>query len=473
MPSIVGRFLNWWLNPYWTYMFIESQMGQIINVYAYIAFFVVILTYGMETGYFRFASREKDSKTVFSTSFISLIFTTVSFLLLVITFKGNIANFLEISANPEYLVIMAITLSFDVISTIPFAKLRFTQRPVKFAFLKFINIGVNIFFNLFFLSGLPWLAEKFPTSFINLIYHPDFGIGYVFVANLIASTITFLLLIPEFRMKLNFSASLLKRMVLYSFPILIVGITGMINMQIDKILLPRLLPAEAEPLKQLGIYGSNFKLAVLLNMFIQAFRFAFEPFFFNQKEDGDSKKMYALILKYFTLFGLLIFVGLSTFVDILKLLIAPEYRVGVGIVPIVLLANFFMGVYFTLSLWYKLSDKTRYGAYMGIIGSVITLTINIALIPLMGYYASALAILICFIVMTTISFVWGHKFYPIPYDIKSFIFYLFVSVILVSVYWIIRTDEAPVFWLSVLINLIFMGIIFLREKREFKTLFTK
>ena len=471
IPSIVGKFLNWWLNPYWTYIFLkQSQMGEIINIYSYVAFLVVILTYGMETGYFRFASREKDKNGVFSTSFISIIVTTLSFLLFVFTFKDGIAEFIKVAAHPEYILIMAITVGLDVISAIPFAKLRMDQRPIRFAVIKIVNIALNIFFNIFFLSILPFLLKKFPRSFIADIYDENFGIGYVFLSNMIASAVTFVMLIPYFRMKIKFDFSLWKRMILYSFPILIVGITGIVNMQIDKILIPRLMPIESDPMGQLGVYGSNFKLAVLLNMFIQAFRFAFEPFFFNQKEDGDTKKMYALILKYFSILGLIIFLGLSTFVDLLKQLIASQYHEGVKIIPIVLLANFFMGVYFTLSLWYKLSDKTKYGAYMGIIGSVITVAINLIFIPSIGYMASAIAVLSCFFVMTVLSYLLGRKFYPIPYDLKNFFFYLILSVLLFVVYWTLRTPEKPLFWLSTLINLLFLFVVYYKERKELSAL---
>ncbi len=466
VPSIVGRFLNWWLTPYWTYTFTQAQTGEIINVYSYVAFLIVILTYGLETGYFRFASKEEDKDKVFSTSFISIIFTTLSFVILLFTFKGGIADFMQMANHPEYILIMGITIALDIISAIPFAKLRIEKRPIRFAIIKLINIGFNIFFNLFFLSILPWFVGKYPETFISNLYDPNFGIGYVFISNLIASLVAFILLIPHFKFTLKFDFVLWKKILSYSFPIFIVGITGMINMQADKILIPKLLPNESDPMGQLGIYGANFKLAVLLNMFIQAFRFAFEPFFFNQKEDGDSKKMYALVLKYFSILGLIIFVGMSSFVDIIKVVNAPEFRVGIGIVPIVLLANFFMGVYFTLSLWYKLSDKTRYGAYMGIVGSIITLAINFLFIPVYGFYASAFAILVCFIVMTVLSYFLGQKFYPIPYDLKNFFFYLIFSIGLVVVYWMLRTPEKPLFWLSTLINLLFLSVIYWKEKKE-------
>ena len=472
MPSIIGRFLNWWLNPYWTYVFLnQAEVGSIINIYAYVAFLFVMLTYGMETGFFRFATKEGDSKNVFSTTMLSLLFTSFSFVLAVFIFKNDIAAALDIAKNPEFVTIMGVTIALDVLSTIPFAKLRLQHRPMRFAMIKFINIGVNISFNLIFLSLFPAIAKAFPNGFINTIYDPEFGIGYVFLANLISSVVTMFLLIPELKEKYSFDVTLWKKILTYSFPIFIVGVTGMINQNIDKILLPELLPASEEPLKQLGIYGVAFKMAVLLNMFIQAFRFAFEPFFFSQKAGGDSKKMYSIIMKYFIIIGLIIFLGMSTFIDLFMKINASQYREAVGIVPIVLMANLFMGIYFNLSLWYKITDNTKYGAYQGILGSIVTIAINIIFIPTIGYYASAIAILACFVVMTIMSYIKGNQIFPVDYDLKNFAFYLVVSLILFGFYWYFRETDSPKYWLAALVNIIFICIIVFKEKREFLKIF--
>jgi len=314
MPSIIGRFLNWWLNPYWTYIFLDqAELGKVNYVYAVVSFLFVLLTYGMETGFFRFASKEDNKNKVFSTSIISLSVSTFLFMLTVFIFRGNFADMMQMTGRTDYIMIMGLTLSLDVISAIPFAKLRLQHRPIKFAVIKFVNIGVNILLNLFFLSLCPLLLKHFPDSFISKIYSPDFGIGYIFLSNLISSVVTLALQIPEFKVKWNFDTALFKKMFKYSYPILIVGVTGMINQNIDKILIPNLLPDSADPLKQLGIYAAAFKMAVLLNMFIQAFRFAFEPFIFSQKEDNDTKDMYVIIMKYFSILGLVIFLGMSTF----------------------------------------------------------------------------------------------------------------------------------------------------------------
>lgn len=474
VSSIVGRFLNWWLNPYWTYIFInQAEIGRISNVYAYVAFLFVILTYGMETGFFRFASVKEDKERVFSTSLISIFSSSFLFVLLVYLFKDNIAVALDIASRPEFIVIMGVTIALDVISTIPFAKLRLQQRPIRFAYIKFINIGINFGLNVFFLTVCPLLFSGESNSWISKIYDQNYGIGFVFIANLISSIVTLLILIPEMRVRWNFDIQLLKKMLNYSFPILIVGITGMINQNIDKILLPKLLPDHTDPMKQLGIYVTAFKMAVLLNMFIQAFRFAFEPFFFSQKENSDTKLMYVLIMKYFTIIGLIIFLGMSTFSDLIISINASQYREGVGVVPIILMANLFMGIYFTLSLWYKLTDKTRYGAYLGILGSVVTILLNLLLIPLIGYYASAIAMLSCFVVMSVASYFLGNKYYPLNYDVKNFIIYLIISLLLFGLYWYIRTPESPKYGIAVLINVVFIGIITMREQKEFRNLFSK
>ncbi|MCF8357520.1 MAG: polysaccharide biosynthesis C-terminal domain-containing protein [Prolixibacteraceae bacterium] len=472
MPSIIGRFLNWWLNPYWTHIFLnQAELGTIINVYAYVAFLFVILTYGMETGFFRFAAKSNDQKKVFSTSVLSLIFTSFSFVLLIFAFRNDVATALEIAGRTDFVMIMAVTVAFDVISTIPFAKLRLQHRPVRFAYLKFINIGLNIGFNLFFLSLCPYLAEHFPNGIFSKIYIPNFGIGYVFLSNLIASVVTLVLLLPEMKIKWKFDIHLLKKMLGYSFPIFIVGITGMINQNIDKILLPKLLAESLQPLKQLGIYGTAFKMAVLLNMFIQAFRFAFEPFFFSQTDEQGSKKIYALVMKYFSIFGMVIFLGISTFIDLIMKIVSVQYREGAGVVPIILLANFFMGIYFTLSLWYKITDKTRYGAFMGILGSAVTIVANILLIPYIGYYGSAVAILLCFVIMTATSYLLGKRHYPVPYNLKNFFFYLITGTALFLVYWFIRGTNSPQYGIAAIVNLVFWFIIFMKEKKQFKALF--
>jgi O-antigen/teichoic acid export membrane protein len=431
MSSIVGRFLNWWLMPLYVNLFAPEEYGIVTNLYAYVAFFMVFLTYGMETGFFRFASKNSDSEKVYSTSLVSLFFSSFLFLVLIILFKNPLASLIKYPEHPEYILWFGFILAIDAFTAIPFARLRLNNRPVKFAVVRLINIGFNIGFNLFFLLLCPKLMENNPDSIVQLVYTPKIGVGYVFISNLLASIVTLLLLLPEiFKFSFSFDKALLQKMLDYSFPILIVGMAGILIQQIDKILIPFLIPENEFPMKQLGIYGAAVKVAVLMNMFIQAFRYAFEPFFFSQAESKNDKNIYAEIMKYFVIFGLLIFLGMMLYIDVIKLIIPIEYEEGFTIVPIVMLANLFFGIYFTLSLWYKLTDMTRYGAYISVLGAVITITLNFILIPVFGYKGSAAALLTAFFIMMVVSYFLGQKYYPVPYNLKRIGTYFFVAVVI-------------------------------------------
>ncbi|WP_321286624.1 polysaccharide biosynthesis C-terminal domain-containing protein [uncultured Sunxiuqinia sp.] len=467
MSSIVGRFINWWLVPYYSHVFLTDQFGIVTNLYAYMAFLLVILTYGMETGFFRYASDKKNKKQVYSNTLVSLFITSASFLLVVLTFSDTIAQWMDYQNHPEYIQWIAIILALDAFTSIPFAKLRIESKAVKFATLKLINIFFNVFFNIFFLSICPALLKSNPDSWVNLLYSAEIGVGYVIISNLIASAINFVLLLPEMWIKLRFDAKLLKEMIWYSFPILIVGVAGMVNQNIDKILLPKLLSPEQDPMSQLGIYGANYKMAVLMNMFIQAFRYAFEPFFFSQVKSEDNKRGYAIVMKYFVIFGLLIFLGICLYIDVVKLIIDKGYHSGLNVVPIVLMANLFLGIYYTLSLWYKLTDKTRFGAYFAGVGAVITLVLNFVFIPQYGYVASAWAVLICFIVMTGLSYFFGQKYFPVNYPLKRIGLYFLVALAIYSLAKILNISPSfGMYAVHTGFMLGFVGLIFSIEKKE-------
>jgi O-antigen/teichoic acid export membrane protein len=398
MSSIIGRFLNWWLVPYYSFIFAPETYGVVTNLYAMVSFFLVLLAYGMETSYFRYASKSEDTEKVYSTSIISLFVTSVSFILLASIFKQETANLIKYPEHPEYIVWFAVILGIDVFSNIPFARLRLENRPAKFAFLKIINICFNIGFNIFFLTVCPKLIEQNPDSFVKLFYSSEIGVGYVFISNLLTSVITLIMLFPEiFRTTFQFDKKLLWQMLSYGFPVLIVGLAGMVNQNIDKIIMPYLIPEDQNPMHQVGVYGANYKLAVIMNMFIQAFRYAFEPFFFSRGKKKDDPLVYATVMKYFIISGLLIFLGMVLYIDFVKIIIDRQYHEGLKVVPVVLMANLFFGIYFALSLWYKLTDKTRYGAYIAVIGSIVTLILNFLLIPVMGYAGSAIAGFVCFL----------------------------------------------------------------------------
>ena len=473
MSSIIGRFLNWWLVPYYSFIFAPEVYGVVTNLYAMVAFFLVLLAYGMETSYFRYANKSEDPEKVYSTSIISLFATSVSFILLAAVFKHQAANFIQYPDHPEYILWFAVILGIDVFSNIPFARLRLKNKPVRFAMLKIINIGFNIGFNIFFLTICPRLVESNPDSIITLIYSPQIGVGYVFISNLLASIITLVLLLPEiFRVTFQFDRKLLWQMLSYGFPILIVGLAGMINQNIDKIIMPYLIPEDQNPMHQVGVYGANYKLAVIMNMFIQAFRYAFEPFFFSRGNTKDDPKVYATIMKYFTIFGLLIFLGMVLYIDFIKVIIDKQYHEGLKVVPIVLMANLFFGIYFALSLWYKLTDKTRYGAYIALVGSVITIVLNLLMIPVIGYMGSAIAGFVCFFVMMVISYLYGQKYYPVPYDLKRIATY-FTAAIVVYALSLLVSQQATVVKLPVNTALLgsFILYVFYLEKAELKSLF--
>ena len=421
VSSIFGKLLSWFLSLYWAFeLKTIAEMGAITYSYAWIALFQVILTYGMETGFFRFANREKEPLTVYSTAIISIVSSTLLFVVLAITFLNPIAASFGPSMQPRYALMLILILTLDVLGAIPFAFLRFSKRPLKFAFLKLLNVVLIIAFNLFFFKLAPWLANYYPELFSW--YDISNGIDYILLSNVVASAIQFLLLTPHMRIKYKFDGALLKKMLKYSFPLLILGIAGVLNQSADKMFFTWLYPDPAEAETQLGIYGQSFKIAIIMVMFTQAFRYAFEPFIFarDRESSGDSNlKSYADASKYFLILGLLIFLVTIGYLDIIKYLIPPDYYEGLKVVPIVMLGELFFGLYFNLSLWYKLTDKTKWGAYMSLFGLVITLTILIVFIPLYGYMAAAWSSFIANLSMMVLSYFLGQKHYPIPYNLKT------------------------------------------------------
>lgn len=461
--------------PLYVNLFAPEEYGIVTNLYAYVAFFMVFLTYGMETGFFRFASKNSDSEKVYSTALVSLFFSSFLFLVLIILLKDPLASLIKYPQHPEYILWFGFILAIDAFTAIPFARLRLNNRPVKFAVVRLINIGFNIGFNLFFLLLCPKLMENNPDSIVQWVYTPKIGVGYVFISNLLASVVTLLLLLPEiFKFSFCFDKALLQKMLNYSFPILIVGMAGILIQQIDKILIPFLIPEEQLPMKQLGIYGAAVKVAVLMNMFIQAFRYAFEPFFFSQAESKNDKNIYAEIMKYFVIFGLLIFLGMMLYIDVIKLIIPLEYEEGFTIVPVVMLANLFFGIYFTLSLWYKLTDMTRYGAYISVLGAVISITLNFVLIPIFGYKGSAAALLTAFFIMMVVSYFLGKKYYPVPYNLKRIGTYFFVAVV-IYILGLFSSSQPPIvkYPLNTLFLFGFIFTVYKLEKSQLTRLFSR
>ncbi len=471
--SIIGRILNWLLTPYYMVIFAPEDFGVMTNLYQYVAFLMIILTYGMETSFFRYASKSEEPEKVYSTALISLFSTSVLFILPFIFISGYVANLLQYPGHSEYIVWLVIILGIDATTAIPFARLRLNNRPVKFATIKIINIALNISFNLFFLSLCPYLLKNNPDSFVKLFYSPEIGVGYVFISNLLASISTLILLLPEMlKITFQYDKKLMKLMLNYGIGILIVGLAGMVSQGIDKILIPFLVPENQNPLQQLGIYGGNYKVAILMNVFIQAFRYAFEPFFFSRTGKKDDPKIYATIMKYFVIFGLIIFLGMMLYVDLLKIIIQKDYQEGMKAIPLVLMANLFFGMYFTLSLWYKLTDKTRLGAIIAITGAIITVILNIILIPVYGYMGSAISGFFGFLILMLISYYFGQKYYPVPYPVKRILTYFLIAVGIYIISTYTHSFSLVLKYLSNTVLLfIFLGSVFLLEKNELNRLF--
>ncbi|MBQ2447358.1 MAG: polysaccharide biosynthesis C-terminal domain-containing protein, partial [Bacteroidales bacterium] len=420
LSSIIGRFLNWCLVPFYTYTLRASgEYGVVTELYSWTALVIVILTYGMETGFFRFVNKAGEkANQVYSTTLFSLTGTSSLFILLGLLFLPQIAGFMGYDAHPEFVGMMIGIVAVDAFCCIPFAYLRYKNQALKFAGLKLLSIGVNIFMNLFFL----WICPKIDAwkpELIAWFYRPDFGVGYVFLANVFSTAITFLALLPVCRVKADFNGKLLKEMLRYSLPLLVLGIAGIMNQSFDKIIFKHLFDDQALAQSQLGIYGACYKIAIIMMMFTQAFRYAYEPFIFAKNKGEDKKTSYVEAMKYYIIFAWFIFLGVMFYIDILKYIISPEYHEGLVVVPIVLICYLFQGVYFNLSLWYKLTDKTQWGAYISLIGCALTIIGNIIFVPRYGYVAAAWTSLVCFLLMTLISWWLGQKYYPIKYDMKS------------------------------------------------------
>ncbi len=423
--TMIGRLLNWLLMPFYIRTLTTFEYGVVVNFYGLISVLLVVLTYGLETGFFRFSGKNYDENSIFKTLLALLGITSGGFFLSGVFLHGYISNVFYGGDHSFSILLVFLILGIDSFTALPFAKLRLHNRAVRFGIIKLLNIGANIFFNLFFLLLMPFLIKHHHVSSeIISLYNLFDGIFYVFLSNALSSLITFLLLIPEI---INLEAivefRLIKPVLIYSLPVLFVGITGMLTQNIDKILLPALL--DNGGFSQLAVYGANFKIGVLMSLFTQSFRFAFEPFFFKNK--GEGKQVYATVMNYFIFLGLMIFLGVTLFIDVINIVLTSEYIQGNSIIPIVLIALLFYGIYFNLSLWYKLTDRTWIGAVFSTVGAVITISLNIVLVPSVGIIGSAIALLCGYFVMMILSGYFGRKYYPVPYQIEKYITYFIVA----------------------------------------------
>jgi len=436
ISTIVGKFCNWLLVPFYSYTITTAEYGVVGVLYAWVALLIIILTYGMETGFFRFAAAqptEKESNKVYTTTLFSVGFTSLLFIALFAAFNQPIAALMKLPDYHELVLILGITVAFDAFSSIPFSYLRYKQRPVKFMIIKLITIFGNIFCVVFFLWICPKIYKTNP-DLISWFFNPNYKVGYIVISNLIATLAGFIALLPDiFVAKWRFDFALLKKMLRYSLPLLMLGVVGIMNQTIDRILFSRLyLQPEEVWQSEMGIYQACFKVAMVMMMFTYAFRFAYEPFIFAQKESKDNKQMYSLAMTYFVISSMLIYLFLIAGLDILKSLLSAEFGVGIGIIPFVLITYFFQGVYYNLSLWYKLIDKTIWGTWISLIGFAITLILNIIFVPKYSYWACVFASLITFFIIMLLCYFLGQKYYPIQYKIKKMVLY-FVAAIALSV----------------------------------------
>ncbi len=441
--SIVGKFLNYLLVPLYTYLLANTDdYGIVTNLYAWTALLLVILTYGMETGFFRFANKEGyDAKQVYRTAYIALLSSSVLFAALCVVFQQPIANVLDYPNHSEFIALMAVTVAIDAFASIPFAYLRYQKRPILFATLKLLFVLLNIGFNILFLVILG------KTDVI-----------YIFISNIMATGIQTLCLLPFCLPRgARFSWSLLREMLRYSLPLLILGVAGIMNQTLDRILFLKLYPFE-DAKAQLGIYGACFKVAMVMMMFTQAFRYAYEPFVFSKHKNRQSAEAYADVMKYYIIFSFLILLGVIFYLDIFRYIISDAYWEGLKIVPVVLWTYVFQGVYFNLSFWYKLTDETKWGAYFSLIGLAITLVLQIVGVPRIGYWASCGSSLVCYLVIMLLSYFIGQKKAPIPYDLKSIGGYTALTIILLAIYYLMRVYIIHNSWIMMGIGTVLIGI---------------
>ena len=461
LATVLPRMFSFLLVPLYTSLLPKEEYGQITVIFSYMIFFNVILAYGMETSFFRFYSKEDNKNSVVETSTVSIFWSTILFLTLALIFKSQLSDWSGIGA--QYVTYSIWILALDAFVIIPFSKLRAEGKPGKYAIIKILNVVIMLAFNVFFLTILPEIYERNPTSFLGSIYFEDFQIGYIFVSNIIASLFTFLMLSDNyFRIKWHFNFKLWKKMMRYGWPILFAGIAFAINEHIDKILLEYLLPPDTAT-AQVGIYGAIYKLGVFMVLFRTAYTLGIEPFFFSYAHNENAPQTYAMITKYFVIFGAFIQLGVVVFADILKVIMIQDssYWEAMKVLPLIILANFFLGIYTNLSVWYKLIDKTYIGAIISIIGASVTIALNFLLIPSIGYFGSAIATLAAYSAMMLISYSWGNKYYPIPYDMKKIVAYLGISIIfsVVSFYYFREN-----YYIGTALLLLFAYFIYKNEK---------
>lgn len=480
MGTIIPRLLNYLLVPLYVRVFASGEYGQITDLYSWMALLMALLTYGMETTFFRYAEKI-DSHKAFSNAQTSIILTTSIFLVVFAFIHPAFARLIHYSDKSIYVLMMGIIVALDALTAIPFARLRKEKKAIRFSTIKVFNVGLNIGLNLLFLVAIPETSQRWAQN----IFGPGSSqLIWVFVSNIASSLLSLILLLPQITdITLKLQREIIKPMLRYAWPILLIGLVGMVNEVSDKILIKYLITIpdsytlaqlnmtpDEYALSQLGIYGANYKLAVLMTIFIQMFRYASEPFFFSHAKDKNAPTLYAKVMTYFVIFCLIIFLGITLYMDILKYFVGrgdSDYQEGISIVPIILIANMFYGIVFNLSIWFKLSDKTTSGAIISTIGGAMTLISLFILVPIMGYKGAAWAHLICYTIMMTISYLWGQKVLPIPYQVGRIAIY---SVITILIYLVSQQFESFSIVLRLCCNtillLIFLATVILAERRN-------
>lgn len=474
LSSIIGRALNWLLIPMYTRLLPESEFGIYTHLYAWVGFLLVLYILRMETAFFRYGTDEKDRDRTYSTAFWSVTFTSLLFSCCILFFATDIAVWLTYAPDQSiYIRIFALVLALDTLAEIPLARLRLENKARRFAIVRLSGIAINIASNLFFLLLCPWLLrEGVLVSWVQAIYDPAIGVGYIFLSNLLSSALVLLLLLPLIRrVKWRFEPGLWRTMFRYAAPLILASLAGIVNETIDRELLIRLLPFDAETNRgELGVYGACYKLAMMMSLFTQAFRYAAEPFFFSHARHKDAKILYARVTKYFTIAGVLAFIGITFYLDLLKYFLGEAFWSGLHIVPILLMANLFLGLYYNVSIWYKLTDRTMIGGWIALGGALITIVLNVIWIPMIGYTGSAWATLICYFSMTLACWWWGQKYYPVPYELGRITGYMAGGLFLYGVSLGVRYQFEPSQAVMLTVNTLLLGLFLLftwkLEKRE-------
>lgn len=463
LGTVVPRLLNYLLVPLYTRVFATDVYGQSTELYAYVALLMALLTYGMETTFFRHGKGEQFGK-VYGNIMTAILATTGVFVALVAALHPVVATWIGYGDKQVYLLLLGLVVAADAICAVPFCMLRQQNQARRFSLIKIVNVGANVGLNLLFLVAMPQTSRRVADA----LFGPAAGqLTWVFVSNLVSSLVTMALLWPQLRqVRLQHDKELMRRLLSYAIPIMLINLIGMVNEVADKLFIKWMMPQDVA-LAQLGVYGANYKLAVLMTIFVQMFRFASEPFFFGKADDRNSPRLFADVMTYFVICGLAIFLLITLFLPLFALFIGPEFREGLGIVPIVLFANLMYGVVFNLGIWYKLSDRTQYGTIITAVGAVVTVLCLVALVPLVGYWGAACAHFFCYLVMMVISYVWGQKVYPIPYDVRRMAFYVLLAVALFALGYFVPVASKPLkYGLCTLYFVLFLAVAYKRDLRK-------